>query len=268
MRSTLAFAAFVISASSPSPAAIAGAWMGVTLREPVDAVRTRLGPPLLLRVMRDGSYISWNRARNPNAYLLLCERDRMVTCIRAVSVRRDPGKPAISDPAGISLGDDATALFARRGQPGQKIATGGPPEYEYGSGSDNRWVYDVRDGVVNAIAVYAPIKLPPEPATPVRDPHDGSSMNAAWIINARNEDEGVRFEHVYLGGIGCSGGGGWVFAGQALLSANGRQYDRIDVKCRTSDERRTFYFDITSFFGKLREEPLAPAPTATPTVRP
>ena len=37
---------------------------------------------------------------------------------------------------------------------------------------------------------------------------------------------------------------------QALLNHNGKSYDRLDVECTTDGEKRSFYFDITSTFGK------------------
>jgi hypothetical protein len=75
-------------------------------------------------------------------------------------------------------------------------------------------------------------------------------VDKAFIINARDEDEGVRFERYYAAiENGCATS--WLLGKQATFSQNGRQYDRLDMTCPSDNSTMTQFFDITSFFGKI-----------------
>jgi hypothetical protein len=72
------------------------------------------------------------------------------------------------------------------------------------------------------------------------------------VVTAANESDGITAEHDYIAAHPCASGGEWQWTKQALLtSPNGHSFDRIDVKCSTSGDTRSYYFDITSFFGHL-----------------
>ncbi len=76
---------------------------------------------------------------------------------------------------------------------------------------------------------------------------DGSSIEKAVIIkNAKNTMEGVRAESDWIAKVHP----GWKKGNQALISHNGRHYDRIQYTT-PSGETKTIYFDITEFFGKF-----------------
>jgi hypothetical protein len=74
---------------------------------------------------------------------------------------------------------------------------------------------------------------------------DGSSVENAVVVMAKNEDEGVRRENE------------WIFAhhgtfrktGVGLATVEKRKYDAIRVELADHSEKEIF-FDITSFFGK------------------
>jgi hypothetical protein len=76
---------------------------------------------------------------------------------------------------------------------------------------------------------------------------DGRSMAQAVIIkNAANEMEGVGAEARWINKVHP----GWLKGRQALLTRNGKAYDRIEY--RTPDGKTaTIFFDITGFFGKF-----------------
>jgi hypothetical protein len=61
----------------------------------------------------------------------------------------------------------------------------------------------------------------------------------------------ITAEHDYIAKILCANGGAWLWTKQTALSSGGKMFDQIDVKCSSSDDVRSFFFDITSFYGKL-----------------
>lgn len=75
---------------------------------------------------------------------------------------------------------------------------------------------------------------------------DGSSVKTAVVVGAKDEISGMRAERQWLrehfpgAGLGT----------QALLNEGGRMYDRFQLVL-PSGEKRDFYFDITSYFGKI-----------------
>lgn len=68
---------------------------------------------------------------------------------------------------------------------------------------------------------------------------DGSSFEKAIIV------ESISKEYEYTRKV-CSD---CEFLGQALLSVKKKHYDRLDYK-KPNGEKVSYYFDITSFFGK------------------
>ena len=75
---------------------------------------------------------------------------------------------------------------------------------------------------------------------------DGTSLEQAVIVNAPSERIGVAALYGWIGRRYPSS----TAAGQNTIIQNGRFYDAIDIVTATK-ERRTFYFDITQFFGKF-----------------
>ena len=75
---------------------------------------------------------------------------------------------------------------------------------------------------------------------------DGSSIEQAVVIkNAKGEEDGVDAESKWIRKVHP----GWRKGDQALLSKDGKSYDRIDYTT-PKGEARMIFFDITEFFGK------------------
>jgi hypothetical protein len=74
---------------------------------------------------------------------------------------------------------------------------------------------------------------------------DGATLEKAVIVNAPTERIGVAAVYGWIGRHYP----GSTAAGQNTVIKNGHFYDAIDV-ITGEKERRTFYFDITQFFGK------------------
>ena len=67
----------------------------------------------------------------------------------------------------------------------------------------------------------------------------------------QNETDGVAWEYLYLSYNPCDADTQWKLQNQSLIRVNERAYDRLHVICPTTKAERDFYFDITSYFGKL-----------------
>lgn len=104
------------------------------------------------------------------------------------------------------------------------------------------------------VACQSTPSVPAPPAPVVQAPpgiayegSDGSSQAHAVIIRTElKTTAGVRSEYIWL----AQRYPGYQRRVQALIHADGRHYDRLDIT--TADGRElSVWFDITSFFGKL-----------------
>jgi hypothetical protein len=79
---------------------------------------------------------------------------------------------------------------------------------------------------------------------------EGESVEAAVIVPADNEEEGIAFENDWI----------WRHYGRfrrrsgGLASLAGRRYDVVTVEL-SDHTTRTLYFDITDFFGHEKPKP-------------
>lgn len=71
-----------------------------------------------------------------------------------------------------------------------------------------------------------------------------SPERAVIIVDAANETEGIRAEHLWQARVHPR----WQWSEQALFRRNGRMFDLI--KLHGPDGPHEVWFDITSFFGK------------------
>jgi hypothetical protein len=78
----------------------------------------------------------------------------------------------------------------------------------------------------------------------------GTSFADAIVIQASNEDAGVAAEYQYLRAHPCDGGT-WRVTQQALAQHGGKPYDVLTARCSTNGATRAFFFDISSYFGKM-----------------
>ena len=71
------------------------------------------------------------------------------------------------------------------------------------------------------------------------------------VIVADNELIGVQMEYAHINAETCVCGGSWEVQEQSLMREDERWIDKIDVKCRKCGTEKAFYFDVSSFFGRL-----------------
>ena len=213
-------------------------------------MRAARGVSLLTRLLPDGSTVDWYPGPSDNAYIIVASRNDVVTYVRAFPVDSTGSMTGLTDPYGITPGDDANKLQARRGNPkeGRKLSDVAAVLL-YPGVDDLLWLYEFDNGVVHAISLYdvRAAGAPPS-APPARDPRDGTTIGRAYVIHAPNEDVGVRFERYYATHRGgCSA---WQITNQTLLSTGGREIDQIDIECADNKGQTSLFFDVTSFFGK------------------
>lgn len=80
---------------------------------------------------------------------------------------------------------------------------------------------------------------------------DGSSVDNAVVIEAKNENAGVAAEYEWIGKKYGMRNADWVVTRQETLGAKGRHYDLLFVKIVATGEVMKIYFDITGFFGRF-----------------
>jgi len=238
--------------SKPSAVSNANVWQGITPGKPIARVRSVRGPSLLSRSLPEGSAIDWYPAPNDNAYVVVASRNDVVTYVRAFTV--DPGGSlsGLTDPYGVTPGDTLEALRSRRGDPKEtgKISDVAAVLVYPGVGA-LVWLYEFDNGVIHSITLYDPLaaKAPANSLATVADTHDGTSIGRAFMVHARNEETGVRFERYYATHRGgCSA---WQITNQTLLTTGGRKIDQIDLECADNKGQTSLFFDVTSFFGTM-----------------
>jgi hypothetical protein len=227
-------------------------WHGVTLGAPASALRAQIGDPLRV-VPVNGRRVAryWLPGAN-STYLLVVEGNGYVSAFEAFT---DAAPTAVldnvaPDPSGVRLGDtlenvksahpDAHSAIDQDGRPTLlvRISDAVGAEYIFENGRLRSFQWTIA-------ASGSPPALPPIAAP------TGDSLFAAILDKQANETDGVAWEYRYLAFHPCSGDTRWQIKSQTLMHAGGRAYDRIEVVCPATNAERDFYFDITSYFGKL-----------------
>ena len=91
--------------------------------------------------------------------------------------------------------------------------------------------------------LVAPQFTPPPSVAPYSG-GDGSSIDSAVVVTARNETEGIQMESEWI----FHYNGRFRKVSSGLVAQGGRHFDVIRVEVADHSER-TFFFDISSFFG-------------------
>jgi hypothetical protein len=263
----IAFAAAALQppapSTSPSAASASVTWQGVTLGEPASAVTTRLGPPASRRKAVMGTYLLDYRALDGAGTLSLTEGDGVITGIRLIAADPASLRTRVLDAFGVALGDSGDRLTELRGQP-QRYDDEGGSEFTsyYGRASEVRWAYGLRDGVVFSIGVILPYRVvrasgaavrvaTPRPSNvPTPLPPDASGLDRAILVTQDELAADPQFELSFVRRIPCAANDHWTPVAETIINAHRKNYSRIDAICPPTGEKRSFYFDITSVFGR------------------
>jgi len=79
---------------------------------------------------------------------------------------------------------------------------------------------------------------------------NGESTENAVIINTTTSLQGIPAEYAFVASKCGKENVDWTFESQMALRSNGRNYDYLTVKLKNGD-MKSFYFDITQFYGKF-----------------
>ncbi len=90
----------------------------------------------------------------------------------------------------------------------------------------------------------------PKPKAPKFGGGEGSSLETAVVINANSSITGVRAEYEYLTQQHGQRGADWDLDSQSLMTHGGKYYDVLNITLRKGG-KRSYYFDISRFFGKI-----------------
>jgi hypothetical protein len=222
-------------------------WQGISPGKPVAPVHAKLGTPLLTRALPDGSVIDWYPS-GPNAYMIVGTRGDLVSYVRAFPIDDSGSLTGLTDPWGVSPGDNLDRLRARRGLPqqGQRLSEVAAV-LAYDDEDGYLSLYEFDNGFIHAISLFDARTPVPTGSAP-EDPHDGASIGRAYVIHARNEQQGVAFERYYA--VHRGGCRQWSVSNQTLLSLGSRKIDQLDLECLDNKAQISLFFDVTSFFGK------------------
>ena len=233
----------IILALSSLIAAALPSFLGISMGESAEAVNAAFGTPFRVNSTGDGEFRFYERANGTE--FLVKVHDGLIVLVGAVLQPMVAAK--ISDRYGVALGADAGTLQGLRGAPLATLADG---SLEYAAWPAGHWYYRIAGGKVADISLtisYEALGL-----TKTDDAgRDGTNVATAIVITAKTESDGITAEHDYIAKHPCANGGTWRWTKQTALNDSQRVYDRIDVKCSSSNDVRSVFFDITSFFGKL-----------------
>lgn len=212
-------------------------WLGVTLGEPVSAVVTRMGDPLI--VSHDPTLTKFvYLTDDTNAFITVLSEHGIVSGIRLWSVTTQAGKT--SDPFGIKLEDSKDSLIAKRGKPARDGEDIDGPFESYQDG-DVLWLYHIKgDQSVTSITLsttdtaIAGIREQPLPAV-----HLGRNADDAVRIVQPTAGDTKRWEEMFLAIRPCGDNNGkWA------IRRTERQgtLDVVTASCDLGGPSQAFYF--------------------------
>lgn len=230
-------------------------WNGVTLGEPVSALRPILGDPLRVVPSSDGTMRAGRYwiAGSDATFVIVLESRGVVEAFHAFVTEMTPGgfSNVPADPSGVRLGD--TLESVKTVHPGfhSETTDDGAPQLDGRIGEFGPAVtYGFKDGSVRSFQWTLPV-AGGTPAQPLLTVPAGDSPATAILDMQKNERSGVDWEYMYLAFTSCDGKTHWKTQQQSLINSGGHAYDRLHVICPTTKAERDFYFNIDAYFGKL-----------------
>ena len=238
MRAALIAAIIAISTAAP-------AFEGVTIGEPLGAVRDRLGDPLTIRPIDSNSGSIWRYlSQNGAVYIDVLTKDNVAYSITVLA--RFPAS-AYRTSDGIAFGMRSEDVRAKLGPPTRTTTNqdDGSVDLWY-LGNGGVWIYEFhanRLDFIQLISPHGPNSLSPGP--PIV-PADGSSFDKAvrvvqpllvtpfWI-------------NTYLAMHQCGSGAHWETSKGAQRSATYKnvEYTVIHASCSDGSIQRDFFFDTS-----------------------
>ena len=244
--------ALTIAAVALPTAAPEISWHNVTLGAPALSLRAVLGDPLRIVPVngeRVGRY--WLPGAD-STYLLVIEGRGRVHSFEAFTNTAPEGvlQNVLPDPSGVRLGDTMDSVKAKHPEFRESVDEDGNPILIVRISPTAVVGYVFRNNRVSSFHWSAPLSDSQADLPPLALPA-GDSFATAILDMQENEDAGVAWEYRFLAFHPCAENTRWQLKNQALTKNGGRAYDLLHVVCPATKAERDFYFDITSFYGKL-----------------
>lgn len=154
------------------------------------------------------------------------------------------------DPFGVRLGEKLEDVKAKHPEFHGDVDESGNP-FLIGQISSTTGVeYSFQGDRVRAFQWVLPVPADKAALAPLTAA-TGDALSSAILDLQPNETDGMAWEYRYLAFHPCSESARWQLQTQSLLHESTRAYDRLHVACPGTKAERDFYFDITSYYGKL-----------------
>ncbi|MGB6521533.1 MAG: hypothetical protein WBE83_07160 [Candidatus Cybelea sp.] len=218
---------------------------GLTLGEPMAAVRDTLGDPLT--VASTGSELIWRYVGRGGAFYV----DVLVknNVAYSVTVVRRYDDSAYTDPRGVSFGMTSGDVRAKLGTPAQRTTNSddGSVDLWYVAGSF-RWIYEFYSDRLGFIQVTpSPALRATFVSAPEVTPADGSSAGNAIKIRPSNALTNALWINAYLAMNQCGSNGHWKELSLHLELDSSKKgppgLTVVRARCTDGATERTFYFD-------------------------
>jgi len=210
-------------------------------------VRSRLGDPLTTADLGNGTeFWAYTTDANSRAASMTIASGRMMS-LRLHAL----GAYTLTDPSGVSIGDDESAVIRKRGQPQSRTTLQDHAALVYSVDGHTTNAYIFVDGKVESFAAWTtPEFLKSLPAVDLPNIPDGRSMESAIVDGQTTDKSAVDWEYLYLAVHPCNADAHWKMQKQSLLHNGPQMFDRLDAVCQPTGATRTFFFDITAGYGK------------------
>jgi hypothetical protein len=227
-------------------------WHNVTLGAPASTLRAKLGDPLRIVPIKDDRVARYWLPGADSTYLLIIEHNGYVVDFEAFTNTEPSGilDNVPPDPSGAHLGDTLENVKSRHPDFHQDVDEDGLPVLIGRISTTVGAEYAFKNG--RLVSFFW--RMPPTASQPAQPPLSlpaGDSVASAILNLQQNETDGVAWEYRYLAFHPCADSARWQLKNQSLMQNGGRAYDRLHVVCPTTKAELDFYFDITSFYGKL-----------------
>ncbi len=243
-----------IAVAATASAAPTVSWNGVTLGAPAAALRSSFGDPVRLVVLDNGStpVARYWPPGNDATYFLVVEKSGYIDRFEIFS--HTPPAAILAnvppDPFGVRLGDSMENVQREHSNLRSGTSPQGMPVLLGNSGNAANVIYSFENDRLESILWVNQATDNRRAVTGLTLPA-GDSFKTAIADVAKNESDGVAWEYRFLSFNPCAENSAWKLQSQALASQGGRAYDVLHVVCPATNQKRDFYFDITSYFGKL-----------------
>jgi hypothetical protein len=229
-------------------------WNNFTLGAPVSTLRPLVGDPLRVVKAPDGETRIgryWLPGLSSTVFLIV-EKRGYIQAFSATTKDVSAGgfESVPPDPSGVRLGDSLDSVKALHPTFHSEAAEDGSPQLVGEVANPTAGVvYEFQGGRVRSFQWgMLDAGLPELPG--LADPAGDSTATAVLDLQ-KTESQGVNWEALYLGYHRCDDRTRWDLVRQSVARENGHVYDRLHVSCPTTKTVRDFYFDITSYYGKL-----------------